>query len=148
MILIQPKTVKLFQTPFDGLELKSSGGGQVNHVSLIGRLAGDPCLRYTAKGTAVTGFVLAVERLLQPDDQADRAVEFIKVVTFGKVGEACSGHLYKGRRVAVEGSLRTARWQGEDGRVRQRVEVVARLVEFLDGKRKNDQGNEENEAAG
>ncbi|TDA67816.1 MAG: single-stranded DNA-binding protein [Clostridia bacterium] len=93
--------------------------------------------------------VTKVERLLQPDDQADRAVGFIKVVTFGKVGEACSEHLYKGRRVAVEGSLRTARWQGEDGRVRQRVEVVARSVEFLDGKRKGDQNDAEgDEAAG
>lgn len=121
----------------------------MNHVSLIGRLAGDPGLRYTAAGVAVAGFVLAVDRLAQPDDQADRAVEFVKVVAFGKVGEACAEYLCKGRRVAVEGSLRTARWQGEDGRVRQRAEVVARLVEFLDGKRKGDQNDAEaDEAAG
>lgn len=120
----------------------------MNNVLLVGRLVGDPGLRYTEGGAAVAGFVLAVERPFS-EGAGEKEVEFIKIVAFGKVGEACAEYLCKGRRVAVEGSLRTARWQGEDGRVRQRAEVVARLVEFLDGKRKGDQNDAEaDEAAG
>ncbi|KKM12918.1 hypothetical protein SY88_01040 [Clostridiales bacterium PH28_bin88] len=119
----------------------------MNNVSLVGRLAGDPGLRYTEGGTALAGFVLAVDRPYT-DENGEKEVEFIKIVAFGKVGEACAKYLSKGRRVGVGGSLRTARWQGEDGRSRQRVEVVARMVEFLDGKHRYEQNaNEENEGS-
>jgi len=108
----------------------------MNNVSLVGRLAGDPGLRYTGEGAAVAGFVLAVDRPYT-DDNGERGTDFIKVAAFGKLGENCAQYLCKGRRVAVEGSLRTSRWQGEDGHKRYKMEVVARGVEFLDGKCKD-----------
>ena len=42
----------------------------INNVTLVGRLTKDPDLRYTASGTAVATFTLAVNRFCQLCDLA------------------------------------------------------------------------------
>ncbi len=49
-----------------------------------------------------------------------------------KLAEQCSQFLQKGRRVYVEGRLRTRSWDAPDGQKRYRTEVVADRVLFLD----------------
>ena len=104
----------------------------LNHVVLIGRLVRDPELRHAAAGTPVAKFTLAVDRRPKPDGA--READFIQIVVWGKMGEVCSGHLGKGRLVAVEGRLQVRAYEGKDGQKHSSVEVVAENVQFLSPK--------------
>ncbi|NLM97670.1 MAG: single-stranded DNA-binding protein [Halanaerobiaceae bacterium] len=102
----------------------------LNHIILIGRLTRDPEMRYTSNGTAVTNFTLAVERNYT-NQQGERDVDFINIVTWRKLAENCAQHLGKGRLVAVDGSLHIRKSES-NGRTYINPEVVANDVRFLD----------------
>lgn len=102
----------------------------LNHIILIGRLTRDPEMRYTSNGTPVTNFTLAVERNYT-NQQGERDVDFINIVTWRKLAETCAQHLGKGRLVAVDGSLQIRKSEN-NGRTYINPEVVANQVRFLD----------------
>ena len=79
------------------------------------------------------------------DEDEDRGADFVDVVCFGRQAEVCANYLGKGRRIAVEGRLHHDEWDGENGR-RQKLEVIAQSVEFLDSKRTGGEASEEAEA--
>jgi single-strand DNA-binding protein len=56
--------------------------------------------------------------------------DFIPVTTWNKQAELCERFLAKGRRVGIEGRLRSRRWEDE-GKRRSALEVVATRVQFL-----------------
>jgi single-strand DNA-binding protein len=99
----------------------------------IGRLTRDPELRYTPAGKAVCKFGIAINRTYrnQEGNNLDDVL-FINIVSWGKQAENCSQFLKKGRRVAVNGELRSNNWQDKDGNKRISFEVNARTVQFLD----------------
>ncbi|MFP4016004.1 MAG: single-stranded DNA-binding protein [Halanaerobiales bacterium] len=126
----------------------------LNHIILIGRLVRDPEMRYTSNGTPVTNFTLAVERNYT-NQQGERDVDFIDIVTWRKLAETCAHHLGKGRLVAVDGSLQIRKSEN-NGRTYINPEVVASTVRFLDwpsdgnnrsnsGYNNNDQGYNQNQ---
>jgi single-strand DNA-binding protein len=99
---------------------------------LIGNLGTDPEMRYTANGSAVTTFRLAVSRSFGGDGERREETEWFTVVTWNKLAELLGQHLQKGRKVFVEGRLASRSWDGPDGQKRYRTEVVANQVLFLD----------------
>jgi single-strand DNA-binding protein len=101
----------------------------LNHVVLIGRLVRDPELRQTPLGTAVANFTIAVDRRPRPDGAKE--ADFIRIAAWGKLGEACSNYLEKGRLAAVEGRLQIHSYQNQDGQNRTTTEVIAEHVQFL-----------------
>lgn len=104
----------------------------LNKVILIGNLGADPEMRYTANGSAVTTFRLAVSRSYGQDGERKEETEWLTVVTWNKLAELVSQHLNKGRKAYVEGRLATRTWDGPDGAKRYRTEVIADKVLFLD----------------
>lgn len=101
----------------------------MNQVTLIGRLARDPELRFTAgSGKAVATFSLAVNRPFGKENEAD----FFRIVVWGKQGEHCANYLAKGRLVAIQGRLQNNNFETQSGEKRYTTEVVADRVEFLD----------------
>jgi single-strand DNA-binding protein len=127
----------------------------LNKVLLIGNLGKDPEMRYTANGSAVTTFSLAVNRTSQGQDGERREeTEWFDIVTWNRLAELCSQFLQKGRKAYVEGRLHTRSWEGQDGQKRYRTEVVAQTVLFLDaaggggGARMMDQFDEQGAPAG
>jgi single-strand DNA-binding protein len=105
----------------------------LNKVMIIGNLGADPEMRYTADGNALTSFRVASTRnYTGPDGDRREETEWFSVVTWRKLAEQCSQYLQKGRRVYVEGRLRTRSWDTPDGQRRYRTEVVAERVLFLD----------------
>lgn len=110
----------------------------LNNVVLIGRLASDPELRYTSNGIAVANFPLAVQRPYT-NQQGDKDVDFIDIVTWRKTAETCANHLGKGRLVAVEGRIQTRSYDDRQGVRRKSVEIVASNVRFLDWPKDNQQ---------
>lgn len=104
----------------------------LNRVMLIGNLGKDPEMRYTANGSAVTTFSLAVNRSYNKEGERAEETEWFTVVTWNKLAELLGQHLQKGRKVYVEGRLMTRSWDGPDGQKKYRTEVVANQVLFLD----------------
>ena len=58
----------------------------INNVTLVGRLTKDPDLRYTASGTAVATFTLAVNRNFT-NQNGNREADFINCVIWRKQAE-------------------------------------------------------------
>ena len=106
--------------------------GGLNKVMLIGNLGADPEMRYTANGSAVTTFRLAVGRSFGSEGERREETEWFTIVTWNKLAELLGQHLQKGRKVYAEGRLTTRSWDGPDGKKKYNTEVVANQVLFLD----------------
>src|SRR4030066_2171167 len=117
----------------------------LNKVMLIGNLTRDPELRYIPSGTAVCSFRVATNRSWTPSDGSEKReeTEFHRVVAWNKLAELCSQLLAKGRKVYVEGRLRTSTWQTADGGQRQTTEVVIEDMIILDSRRPLTTGGED-----
>jgi single-strand DNA-binding protein len=98
----------------------------VNVVTLIGNLATDVEVRDLGDDRKVASFLLAVDRP-GPDAQAD----FVRIAAWNKQAEVCGRFLAKGKRVGVDGRLRSRSWEDADGKRRSAIEVVAKSVQFL-----------------
>ena len=105
----------------------------LNKVMIIGNVGTDPEMRYTADGNALTSFRVATNfNYTTPAGERHEETEWFSVVAWRKLAEQCSQFLQKGRRVYVEGRLRTRSWDTPDGQRRFRTEVIANRVLFLD----------------
>ncbi|MFQ6019877.1 MAG: single-stranded DNA-binding protein [Dehalococcoidia bacterium] len=105
----------------------------LNKVMVIGNVGADPEMRYTADGKAVTTFRVAANfNFTTPEGERREETEWFQVVAWQKLAEQCGQFLQKGRRVYVEGRLRTRSWDTPDGQRRYRTEVIANRVLFLD----------------
>jgi len=106
----------------------------VNKCILIGNLGADPETRFMPSGGAVTNFTLATSEQWKDKQtgQQQERTEWHKCVAFNKLGEICGEYLKKGAKVYVEGSLRTRKWQGQDGQDRFTTEVVLSEMQMLD----------------
>jgi single-strand DNA-binding protein len=105
----------------------------LNSVVLIGRLTRDAELKYTAGGTAVCKFAVAVNRRRKANDRWEDEANFFDVALWGKQGEVLNQYLFKGKQVGIDGELRQERWE-KDGQTRSRVEIVANSVQLLGGR--------------
>lgn len=101
----------------------------MNSVKLSGRLTADPELKMTPQNVAVTTFILAVDRRTK-EDKAD----FPTIVAWRQTAEFASRYLSKGRRIIVEGELRTRTYEDRDGKKRKVTEIEATNIEFADSK--------------
>jgi single-strand DNA-binding protein len=118
----------------------------LNRVMIIGNLGRNPEMRYTPDGQAVTSFSLAATRSWA-SGQGGRSdsTEWFNVVSWGSLAEICNQYLTKGRRVYVEGELRTRGWEQPDGNKRFRTELVANEMIML-GPRPNNWSTEQEPA--
>ncbi len=110
-----------------------------NKVMLMGNLTRDPELRYTANGSAVANFGLAMNRKYKVGDELKEEVCYVEITVWGRQGENCAEYLSKGRPAFVEGYLKFSTWES-DGQKRNKLEVVANTVQFL-GSRSDSQGD-------
>ena len=104
-----------------------------NKVILMGNLTRDPEVRYTASGTAIVKFGLAVNRRFQ-DSEGNWQEEptFIDITMFGKRGEAFSRFHTKGKPAFIEGHLRLDNWEDKQtGQKGSKLYVVADNWEFV-----------------
>lgn len=98
----------------------------LNRVTLIGNLTGDPELKKLPAGQSVVRFALATNYRWEDSGKATReSVEFHDVVAFGKLAEIIGEYVKRGSKVYVEGRLRTRTTTGNDAKRRKSTEVVA-----------------------
>ncbi|PIE54848.1 MAG: single-stranded DNA-binding protein [Dethiosulfovibrio peptidovorans] len=118
-----------------------------NKVILMGNLARDPQIRYTASKQAVASLSVAVNRSWKgKNGEVQDAVDFIPVVVWGAQAENCERYLSKGRPVLVEGRLQVRSYDDKSGQRRWVTEVVASDITFLpSGGRRDDEGASQGE---
>ena len=97
-------------------------------VTLTGNLAGDPDLKYTQQGKAVTNLTVMVNRRTKQGDQwADANVTGWPVTCWEDMAEQVAERLRKGDPVVVYGLAEERSWD-QDGEKRYRIEVTARAI--------------------
>ena len=109
----------------------------LNKVILCGRLTADPELKQTPSGIAVVSFSLAVNRRFQSrnaDGAQAQQADFINVVAWRQTAEFISRYFRKGSALCITGSIKTRRWQDQQGQTRYATEVVADEAMFVDSK--------------
>lgn len=108
----------------------------VNKVILIGNCGQDPETRYTANGVAVTNVNLATSDVWKDKQtgQQQERTEWHRIVFFNRLAEIAGEYLRKGSKVYVEGSLRTRKWQDQQGQDRYTTEIVASEMQMLDSR--------------
>lgn len=104
----------------------------LNKVMLIGNAGKDADLRYTANGTAMATFSLAVNnrRRGQSGEWEDNT-EWFSVVLFAETAERVSQYITKGKPLYVEGRLQTRNWDDDQGVKQYRTEVIANTIQLL-----------------
>ena len=102
----------------------------LNSILIEGNLVKDPLLRSTPKGTQVCTFTLASNRFYKQDTGLEKEVGFFEVETWARLAENCYNLGHKGRGVRVVGRLKQDRWNGTDGKSRNKISIVAEHVEF------------------
>lgn len=113
----------------------------VNKVILVGRLGGDPEIRYTTGGSAVCNFSLATsEKYKDKNGDSKEKTEWHKIIAWNRLAEICGEYLAKGSLVYIEGGLTTRSWEDKEGKTRYTTEIVARSMQMLSTKNGNGNG--------
>ena len=108
----------------------------VNKVILVGNIGQDPETRFTPSGTAITNISVATSETWKDrqSGQQQERTEWHRVVFFNRLAEIAGEYLRKGSKVYVEGSLRTRKWQDQQGQDRYSTEVIGSEMQMLDSR--------------
>ena len=108
----------------------------INKVILIGNLGKDPETRYMPSGGAVTNITVATSETWKDKNTGEQQerTEWHRVAFFNRLAEIAGEYLKKGSKVYIEGSLRTRKWQGQDGQDRYTTEIIANEMQMLDSR--------------
>lgn len=108
----------------------------VNKVILIGNLGADPESRMMPSGGQVTNINVATSETWKDKQtgQPQERTEWHRVVFFNRLAEIAGEYLKKGSKVYIEGTLRTRKWQGQDGQDRYTTEIIANEMQMLDSR--------------
>lgn len=87
-------------------------------------------------GGAVTNLSIATSESWKDKNTGEQQerTEWHRVVFFNRLAEIVEQYVKKGTKLYVEGSLRTRKWQGQDGQDRYTTEVVASDMQMLDSR--------------
>lgn len=106
----------------------------LNQVILMGNLTRDPELRQTPNGQNVCSFSLALNRSYKDaSGEWQESTDYVDVVAWAGLAERVAQYVTKGRRVIVQGRIQSRSWE-QDGQKRNKVEVLANDVTFLDSR--------------
>jgi single-strand DNA-binding protein len=106
----------------------------LNKVVVGGRLTADPELRSTSSGVHTVGFSIAIN-----GRGHNAKVEYIDIVAWRGLAETVCKYFKKGSSIVVSGRLSTRSWTDANNVKRQKVEVVADDVMFVDGRSDNNE---------
>lgn len=108
----------------------------INKVILVGNVGVDPEIRYLPNGNAVTTLSLATSESWKDKTSGEKQerTEWHRVVCFNRLGEIAGEYVRKGSKLYVEGSLRTRKWQDQQGHDKYTTEIIAADLQMLDSK--------------
>lgn len=108
----------------------------INKVILVGNVGVEPEVRYMPNGNAVTTLSLATSEAWKDKQTGEKQerTEWHRVICFNRLGEIAGEYVRKGSKLYVEGSLRTRKWQDQQGQDRYTTEIIANDIQMLDSK--------------
>ncbi|MAZ66275.1 MAG: single-stranded DNA-binding protein [Kangiellaceae bacterium] len=108
----------------------------VNKVILIGNLGSDPEVRYMPNGGAVANLSVATSETWKDKQTGEmkEMTEWHRVSFFGRLAEIAGEYLRKGSKVYIEGSIRTRKWQDQNGQDRYTTEIRGAEMQMLDSR--------------
>ena len=114
--------------------------GSVNKVILIGNLGQDPEVKSFQNGGRIANLRIATSENWKDKNTGERRekTEWHRVVIFSEgLARVAESYLRKGSKVYIEGSLRTRKWQDQNGNDRYSTEVsvggIGGVMTMLDG---------------
>ena len=114
-----------------------------NLVFLLGRLGGDPELKYTNGGTAYANVSLATdESYKDKNGEFQEQTEWHNIVCWRLLAERAEKFVKKGSQLFVEGRLRSRSWEDKTGQARYTVEIVADTLQIL-GRKQDEATNQQ-----
>lgn len=108
----------------------------LNKVMIMGNLGADPEVRYMPSGDAVTNLRVATSEVWKDRQTGERQerTEWHRIVLFKRLAEIAAQYLKKGSKVFIEGSLKTNKWQDQNGQDRYSTDIVASNMQLMDSK--------------
>lgn len=108
----------------------------LNTVCLVGNLvkdcgANERDFGFTNSGMARANVTIAVNRSIKRNNEWTDEASFFDVVIWGKTAENLKPYLLKGKKIAVQGTLKQERWKDKNGNNCSRIVVNAELVQLL-----------------
>lgn len=108
----------------------------VNKAIIVGFLGNDPEIKSTQSGAMMATISVATSESWtdKHTGQKQERTEWHRVVFFNKLAEIAGQYLKKGSKVYVEGSLRTRKWQDQQGVEKYTTEIMGNEMQMLDSK--------------
>ena len=105
----------------------------VNKVILVGRLGADPESRSFPNGGSICNLRVATSENWKDKQTGDRKerTEWHRCVLRDKLGEIAQQYLHKGSQIYLEGSIRTKKWQDQNGQDRYSNEIMCNQMTML-----------------
>lgn len=106
----------------------------LNVVNLVGRVGGDPDVRYFESGNVKCRLTLAVDR-----PSKNRETDWFNLDLWGKTAEIAQNYVRKGSLIGIEGSLKIDHWVDRNTSAQRTGPViVVRELRLLGSKRDNE----------
>jgi single-strand DNA-binding protein len=108
----------------------------MNRVMILGRCASDlDVKKIESTGSSVVNFTVATNRKYKnKEGNLQEEAEYHRCVAYGNSADVLGKYLIKGKRVYVEGRLKTRKWQDASGADRYSTEIIIENFIFLDAK--------------
>ena len=115
----------------------------VNRVIIIGTLGADPEVKQFSNGGSITTISVATSEQWNDKQTGEKreATEWHRISLYQKLGEIAAQYLRKGSQVYIEGSLRTRKYQDQNGQDRYVTEIRADQMQMLGGNQNAQQNN-------
>jgi len=112
----------------------------VNSVTIIGNVGKDPEIRSLPSGGSVANLSIATSESWtdKQTQQKESRTEWHRVTFFNKSADIIAQYVRKGSKLYVCGSLKTRKYQAEDGSDRYSTDIIARDFQMLDSKPQSD----------
>ena len=109
----------------------------VNKAIIVGTLGKDPEVKYTQSGAAIANLSVATSESWKDKQTGEKKeqTEWHRIVYFNKLAEIAGEYLRKGSKVFIEGSIKTRKWQDQQGNDRYSTEIVGNALQMLDVKK-------------
>ena len=98
----------------------------MNRATIIGNVGRDPEIRTFQDGGKVANLAIATSEKWKDKDTGERkeATEWHRVAVFGPLAGIVEQYVTKGMKLAIEGQIRTRKWQDQSGQDRYSTEIV------------------------
>lgn len=113
----------------------------INRVIIVGNLGQEPEVRHFPDGGAICNVTIATSESWKDKKTGEQkeATEWHRVVFNNRLAEIAGEFLKKGSKVYIEGSLKTRKWQNQQGVDQYTTEIRANEMQMLDSRSAGEQ---------